>query len=127
MARYHKVVYRGDKMVSFVPAWYHGEYEIITHGNHNNFIIHPICADFISMDDKGTLYDFRCTSAYIKDYIFEISDILLVKLEEYRNIIKNREGNFSCRERKRKKTEVYNVLNPNNNRDLKDFIKWYLL
>ena len=125
MARYHKVVYRGDKLVNTIPAWYHGEYENLDGGV--GYIIHPVRADFISTEDKDTLFDFRCTFAYIKDYIFEIEDDVLRKLNEYKDIIKNKKGNFSCRDRKRKKTEVYHVLNPNDSKDMKDFIKWYLL
>ena len=123
MAKYHKVVYRFDKIVNTIPMWYHGEYEILE----GRYLIHPIRADFVDIEDRDVLYDFRCTLAYIKDYFFEVNDEVLKELDKYKVIIKNKEGNFSCRERKRKKTEVYSVLNPSNNKDMKDFIKWYLL
>ena len=123
--RYRKVIYRGNKIVDTIPIWYHGQHEDLGEGI--GYVIHPIWVDFIDIKDKNTLNNLRRISAYIKDYIFEVSDDILRELSEYRDIIKNKKGSFSCRERKRKKTEVYNVLNPNDSKDMKDFIKWYLL
>lgn len=121
--KYLKVVYRDTQCYDYLPNWYHGKYEEEESYGIKFYTIHPISSYFVKAEDASFINN--SDEDFIKSYYITVDHDTLSKLNEYKKKVED-SNEFDFSYRKRVRNEAHNILNPSNNRDKKDFIRWYL-
>lgn len=122
--KYLKVVYRDTQGYDYLPDWYHGKYEEEENElGWKSYIIHPISSYFVKAENASSAN--ISDKNVVKSYYITVNHDMLAKLNEYKKKLED-SGEFDFSYRKRVRNEAHNILNPTNDRDKKDFIRWYL-